>query len=583
VYVQASGYNAAGAPGTLQYANGAIDRRTYTPQQSMATHTLTASSGAVSLDDAYDWDALGNPLNVWDCTFTGNAGQPDCAGSAPASSTDGTDRYAYTAGRLTSASGPAGSFTFAYDANGNMTSQNGATLTYDGYQLDSGTNGFAAQYDAAGNMTSRTPAGTSDTWTQTFDPEGNLTAVKRNGVLQRAYAYDDQGARVMTTAYAADGTTVEAQTWNAGSWLQMTQANGKTTQTRFIDDASGHMVALAGKGATYFHGDHVQSTVRMTDAAGSQSAAVDYAPYGAPKMAAGDADDGGPLFDGRPYDAGTGLMDFESRVYDPASGQFLSADSVLSGPVSRADTPQRYIFGWGAPASRSDPTGHGPGEDVILAKAAVDLAEDLADDLVDEAMDSATESDSDAAMDTGWNDSDTDEEDELAPQPAPVQVAPITAAEIQAAYDLYGGKENFDYITRRVSWRQKDVRTDLAFARELANRPDPLEFECITCKKVLRGDKTYQSGSRMIIDYQRDHEDLIHADRKQLVLRLGLARFGTPVVFTRARFINFYHMDIRLLCPNCNTSHRYEPTSLQMLASVATYLTDTFAHPHFMP
>jgi RHS repeat-associated protein len=585
-YVKASGFNAYGAPATLQYANGVTDSRTYTPQQSMATHKITEASGDVSLNDAYDWDPLGNPLNIWDCNFTGNANQADCAGSDPTSSTNGTDQYAYTAGRLTSASGPAGSFTFAYDANGNMTSQNGATLTYDGYQLDSGTNGFAAQYDAAGNMTSRTPAGSSDTWTQTFDPEGNLTSVQRNGVLQRAYAYDGQGIRVMTTAYASDGTTVEAQTWNYGSWLQSTQARGKTTQTRLIDGAAGPMVALTGTGAAYFHDDHVQSTVRITDAAGNQTAAIDYAPYGAPKTTSGDTDDVGPLFDGRPYDAGTGLMDFQSRIYDPASGQFLSADSMLSGPVTRADTPQRYIFGWGAPASRSDPTGHQPVLDALVIELAVDLGEDLVDAMVDDEMMSATESETESDTeleDFQGDDDDADEDDDLNPQPAPVQVAPITQAEVDAVYDLYGGKAKFDKITGRVTWRAGHVAEDLEAARASAARADPLEFECETCKKVLRGDRTYQHGSRLIVDYQRDHMDLIHAHRRDLVLHMGMARYGQPVIFTREQFIDFYHQDIRLLCPPCNMGHRFEPTPLQILASTATYLTQTFQVPYWMP
>jgi RHS repeat-associated protein len=585
-YVRASSFNASGRPGTMQYGNGVTDSRTYTPQQSMQTHLITEGDGDVSLSDAYAWDARGNPLDIWDCDYTGNAGQSACVGNTPSSSTNGTDTYAYTAGRLTSASGPAGSFTFAYDANGNMTTLNGATLTYGGYQLDNGTNGFAAQYDAAGNMTSRTPAGASDTWTQTFDPEGNLTALKLDGVLRRAFAYDDQGQRVSETVYESDGTTVQSLSWRVGPYLELTQSGGNTSQTRFIPGPSGPIAAIGASGTAYFHGDHVQSTVRMTNAAGAQSAAIDYAPYGAPKITSGDAHAGGPLFDARPYDEDTGLMDFQSRIYDPASGQFLSADSGLSGPATRPDTPQRYIFGWGAPASYADPTGHGPVLDVMAIEFILSSVDDVVEAAVvdDSAMDLSGGASSAAA--TGQQGAEQVSLPSISqwfPEQQPVMVTPVSQQELDEVYAMYGGKKNFEQVTSRVGWHVGDVRNDEAAAREAAGRADPREFYCVTCRKVLRGDRTYQHGSRLIIDYQRDHYALIHSDRRKLALYLGLRRYGNPIVFSRDDFIRLYHMDIRLLCPPCNMGHRFEPTGLELLSGAADYLTEVYQHPYFLP
>ena len=57
------------------------------------------------------------------------------------------------------------------------------------------------------------------------------------------------------------------------------------------------------------------------------------------------------------WDSGLGLYDYNARYYDPHSGRFISADTLVPDPAS----PQafnRYAYVLGNPLRYSDPTGH---------------------------------------------------------------------------------------------------------------------------------------------------------------------------------------------------------------------------------
>jgi RHS repeat-associated protein len=63
------------------------------------------------------------------------------------------------------------------------------------------------------------------------------------------------------------------------------------------------------------------------------------------------------LFTGKELDGETGLYYFGARYYDPSTGMFTSADSVLARPYD-PQSLNRYAYVGGKPLSRFDPDGH---------------------------------------------------------------------------------------------------------------------------------------------------------------------------------------------------------------------------------
>jgi RHS repeat-associated protein len=86
------------------------------------------------------------------------------------------------------------------------------------------------------------------------------------------------------------------------------------------------------------------------DASGNAQAVTLYAPYGTTRYSSGTMP-GSDGYTGQHADAATGLDDDGARSYDPAAGQFTSADTLLAGL-------NRYGYVGGDPENATDPTGH---------------------------------------------------------------------------------------------------------------------------------------------------------------------------------------------------------------------------------
>lgn len=108
---------------------------------------------------------------------------------------------------------------------------------------------------------------------------------------------------------------------------------------------------------TWLFADQLSSTSVAINAATGAQTHMRYMPYGAPRLA-------GPLptdhtFTGQRNEAGTGLMDYGARFYDPLIGRFISADTIVPG----AGNPQalnRYTYAFGNSLKYTDPSGHSP-------------------------------------------------------------------------------------------------------------------------------------------------------------------------------------------------------------------------------
>ncbi len=101
---------------------------------------------------------------------------------------------------------------------------------------------------------------------------------------------------------------------------------------------------------SFYHHDQLGSTVLLTNTAGSKIESVKYSAYGVPTITSGTA--ATPLLYGGAYtDPTTSFQYLQARWYDPATGQFLSADPLVE------TTGQPYGYADDDPLGFIDPTG----------------------------------------------------------------------------------------------------------------------------------------------------------------------------------------------------------------------------------
>ena len=161
----------------------------------------------------------------------------------------------------------------------------------------------------------------------------------------RVYSYyDDTGTRVLKL-----GTQV---TVYVGPHFEVRGG----VRHRYVF-ANGIRVALLTPSDTYyFHGDHLGSTRAITNGAGTAVWTGSYEPFG--RLSSETGSRVSPyLFTGQELDGETGLYYFGARYYDPSTGMFTSADSILARPYD-PQSLNRYAYVGGKPLSRFDPDGH---------------------------------------------------------------------------------------------------------------------------------------------------------------------------------------------------------------------------------
>ncbi|MCA9995165.1 MAG: RHS repeat-associated core domain-containing protein [Anaerolineales bacterium] len=111
-------------------------------------------------------------------------------------------------------------------------------------------------------------------------------------------------------------------------------------------------------GLFFIYGDHLGSTTMLGTSGGAFVAGslTRYRPYGsyrtAPTQTITDRD-----FTGQRENRELGLLYYNARFYHPASGRFISPDTLVPDPAN----PQqfnRYTYSLNSPLNYSDPTGH---------------------------------------------------------------------------------------------------------------------------------------------------------------------------------------------------------------------------------
>ncbi len=271
-------------------------------------------NGAISLDLSYD--PIGN------ITWKSDV----CPTAAPCFGYHPSRKHAVIS---------AGGRSYGYDANGNMTSRDGASISWTSDDLPStiaGSSGNSSQFwhGPAGNR-----------WKQVASHDGTTELTIYAGELMEKVTR----AGVTTWRHYILGPTGTAA-------LHLRYSNGAAATTRYLTH------------------DHLGSTDKLLDATGKILVAESFGAFGARRGADWDGAPGITdlaVISANTRDGYTGhehldnlaLIHMNGRVYDPRIGRFLSADPYVPAPYS-GQSLNRYAYVFNNPLSFIDPSGFDP-------------------------------------------------------------------------------------------------------------------------------------------------------------------------------------------------------------------------------
>jgi RHS repeat-associated protein len=308
-----------------------------------ASLVTNSNSGTVYQDLQYAYTTDGNLTTIADHTVAGGAGDQ-------AMTYDSLDR-------LTEAEGPYGtggataSITYSYNELGNLTvnSQVGS-YTYPTSGSSSvrphavttaGSNTYS--YDANGNMT----AGAGRSFTYNLENKPLTITV---GGQTTTFVYDGDNGRVKKIV----GSTTTR-------YISQLYECENTNCSRMIFAGSERVATLVPSGGIhYYHPDHLGSSSVITDGTGATVQNLTYFPYGATRTNSSPvtpAVDVPYKYTGQELDASTDLYNYEARQYEAALGRFVSPDTVVTDPFNPQDL-NRYAYVRNSPFNYTDPTGN---------------------------------------------------------------------------------------------------------------------------------------------------------------------------------------------------------------------------------
>ncbi|WP_428249807.1 phage head spike fiber domain-containing protein [Ferrovibrio sp.] len=374
-YWTLTGRNAAGQLTGEELGNGVTTARSYDTGRGLVTGIQTVKSGTTLQQWSIGYDSVGNvtsrsegatgvseaftydPLNrlltattvsssvnyTVSMQYDGNNGssQPQ-SGNIHHKSDLGTYSYPATGQArphaVTSITGPGGTKSFSYDANGNMLTGDGRSYTWSPFDhplsISRGSETVSFDYGTEHQrFRQTTSAGMTEYYTNA------ATGARSERALTLANAH------VRWTDYVA-----------AGNGIALTVSTTDTSYTHSSVNVT----------RSYLHRDHLGSTTLVTDAAGVVIQRMAYDPWGKRRNTNGTADPTGALeasglpnrgFTDHEHLEELGLVHMNGRLYDPTIARMVSADPLVDDPFS-TQALNRYSYVGNNPLTYTDPTGY---------------------------------------------------------------------------------------------------------------------------------------------------------------------------------------------------------------------------------
>lgn len=223
-------------------------------------------------------------------------------------------------------------------------------------------------YNANGNLTTKTDA--TGSWTYTWDYENRLMQASKASGATVTYNYDALGRRVQgsstvtgTTKFVYDGADVLRDLNGIGNTI-VDYLNGPGIDNKLRQ--------ISGGAALYFIQDHLGTTRALADASGNVASSLDYDSYG--NISSGSASTR-YTYTGREIDSDVGLIYYRARWYDPEQGRFISED-----PIGLEAGLNVYGYVNSNPVNFADPLGLYPPNQRRGAAAWLALTEGKQDD-----------------------------------------------------------------------------------------------------------------------------------------------------------------------------------------------------------
>jgi RHS repeat-associated protein len=338
-------YDAAGRLASQHNGNSTYTNYTYDADGDETAITNYAANGSVQSYNDYTYNAQGEPINM--------------------TTTAGTFSYGYDAdGQLTSVQTSGGTtITYQYDAAGNRVSavQTGAPLpagvgedlglyTTDNMNQYTAVGAATYKYDADGNLISETNS--TGTTTYTYNLLGQLAEVVSPTTGTTTYQYDALGNLVsqtvngQTTHYLVDPTGL-------GNVVGQFNASGRVVAQYTY--GNGLVSQISSSGANNYYGfDLTGNTTQLTGAGGAVLNTYSYLPFGETLASTGSTNN--PFtYVGQfgVMNSSSGLYYMRNRWYDPGTGRFTQPDP--NGLAGGDANLYRYVGN--TPARSVDPTG----------------------------------------------------------------------------------------------------------------------------------------------------------------------------------------------------------------------------------
>jgi RHS repeat-associated protein len=375
MYWKMTNANADTQPLQESLGNGLTSSKSYYGPTGLLNTTVVApSSGSDVQNLTLSYDHLGNLI-----------GRSDLISSTNGASL--AETYTYDKlNRITGSVNPVSRESFSYDATGNLISKtNVGSYTYGtgasgsplhAVMLTNGPTSYTFAYDADGNMTSG--AGRTLTW-NSFNKVASIQ--NANNTVHFSYDADfERYKETETTCTDYLGHTSSTCTKyminprpDIGVHFEK-EINGSITSYRhFLLAGAGNVIGVytsRSDGSTsteYFHKDHLGSVMASTDEFGNVTERLSYDAFGKRRNPIGTDDPNDLLksavshqgFTGQEHldDGGIGLIDLNGRVYDPFLGRFTSADPTVQAPKN-LQSLNRYSYVLNNPTSGIDPSGY---------------------------------------------------------------------------------------------------------------------------------------------------------------------------------------------------------------------------------